>query len=357
MKKFITLLLIFTFIHFFSPFTCLAQSQTELWGMTMGGGNGGGVIYKTAGDGTNQQLIRSFIDNPGQYPEYANLCQASNGKFYGMTYAGGMYDIGVLFEYDPSTFTYTKKLDFEGATNGSSPFGSLMQASNGKLYGMARTGGANNFGVLFEYDPATNTYTKKLDFAGTTNGQYPTGSLIQASNGKLYGMTPSGGTNNYGVIFEYDPTTSIYTKRLDFAWSAYGFYPLGSLLQASNGKVYGMTNKGGANNYGVIFEIDPSTTTYIKKLDFAGASNGSYPPASLMQASNEKLYGMTPMGGANGLGVLFEYDPATSTYTKKLDFAGASNGSYPQGSLMQASNGKLYGTTSGGGGEKCRSSI
>jgi uncharacterized repeat protein (TIGR03803 family) len=143
--------------------------------------------------------------------------QASDGKLYGMTVNGGANNNGVLFQYDPATSTYTKKLDFNGATKGSNPsFGSLMQASDGKLYGMTWQGGVNNMGVLFQYDTATSTFTKKLDFAGATNGRSPYGSLMQASDGKLYGMTYSGGANDMGVLFQYDTATSTFTKKLDF---------------------------------------------------------------------------------------------------------------------------------------------
>src|ERR1017187_6619779 len=95
---------------------------------------------------------------------------------------------------------YTKLLDFNGTTNGGSPKGSLMQATNGMLYGMTYNGGASTncsygCGVLFQYNPTTNVYTKKLDFAGTTNGQNSYGSLMQASDGMLYGMTYQGGAN------------------------------------------------------------------------------------------------------------------------------------------------------------------
>ena len=65
---------------------------------------------------------------------------------------------------------------------------------------MTYQGGANNFGTLFSFDPATNTQVKLIDF-NTAQGTNPTGSLIQASNGKLYGMTYGGGSGNYGVIF------------------------------------------------------------------------------------------------------------------------------------------------------------
>ena len=61
-------------------------------------------------------------------------------------------------------------------------------------------GGVYNYGVIFEYDPITNTYTDKIDLASNT-GSYPTGSLA-ISGGKFYGMTNAGGLNHAGVIFE-----------------------------------------------------------------------------------------------------------------------------------------------------------
>jgi len=350
MKKHLLFAIVLTFcLVTLQTLTCFAQNQTELWGMTYQGGSGGGLIIKTDGNGNNYEVVKSFIDYPGKNPYYTELCQASNGNLYGMTYQGGANNMGVLFEYDPATDTYTKKLDFTGPINGSNPRGSLMQATNGKLYGMTYQGGSNNMGVLFEYDPATNNYTKKLDFAGATNGSYPQGSLMQATNGQLYGMTYGGGANGWGVLFEYDPVTNTYTKKLDFAGATTGSNPQGSLMQATNGKLYGMTYGGGVNNLGVLFEYDPATNNYTKELDFAGVTSGSNPQGSLMQATNGQLYGMTYIGGLYNMGVLFEYDPSTNTYTKKLNFEGTITGRNPHGSLIQATNSKLYGMTSGGG--------
>ena len=80
---------------------------------------------------------------------------------------------------------YTKKYDFTGA-GGSNPYGSLV-ANNAKFYGMTYSGGVNDKGVIFEWNPATNAYTKKYDFDGT-NGSNPYGDLA-LKGGKFYGMT------------------------------------------------------------------------------------------------------------------------------------------------------------------------
>ncbi|HEX7414422.1 MAG TPA: T9SS type A sorting domain-containing protein, partial [Bacteroidia bacterium] len=337
------------------PFGSLMQaSDGMLYGITYGGGaNAMGVLfqYNPATNIYTKKLDFSGVTN-GSNPR-GSLMQASDGMLYGMTTYGGASTncsggCGVLFQYNPTTNTYTKKLDFAGTTNGSNPAGSLMQASDGMLYGMTHAGGASNLGVLFQYNPTANTYTKKLDFAGTTNGSKTQGSLMQASDGMLYAMTYSGGVSDYGVIFQYNPTTNTYTKKLDFAGVTNGSYPLGSLMQASDGMLYGMTYEGGVYNWGVLFQYNPTTNTCTKELDLAGGINGN-PAGDLMQASDGMMYGMAYIGGASGYGVLFQYNPTTSTYTKELDFSGTTNGSFPTGSLMQASDGMLYGMTEQGG--------
>jgi uncharacterized repeat protein (TIGR03803 family) len=90
-----------------------------------------------------------------------------------------------------------------------------MQANDGKLYGMTEWGGSGNKGVIFSYDPSSSTFTKLYDF-DSTNGAHPSGRLMQASDGKLYGTASEGGSSNNGVIFSFDISTSTYTKLLDY---------------------------------------------------------------------------------------------------------------------------------------------
>lgn len=349
MKKALYILTISFFLGVFIPAATYSQVQKELWGMTAQGGNGGGVIFKTDSNGNNQEVVFAFLENPGGEPDMLKLCEATNGKLYGLTYLGGAYNRGVLFEYDPLTNTYDKKIDFDGIDKGSGPYGSLIQASNGKLYGMTYDGGANFLGVLFEYTISTNTFIKKLDFSGTANGSEPKGSLVQAANGKLYGLTSSGGADNKGVLFEYDPATDVFSKKVDFYGTNNGGVPNGSLILAANGKLYGMTSTGGAENEGVLFEFNPANDFFSKKVNFDGFNMGGAPMGTPLQAANGILYGLTYNGGTSSKGVLFSYNIATDTYTKLVSFDGPITGSNPYGSLVQASNGKLFGMTSGGG--------
>ncbi len=318
--------------------------MTSVYGMTSEEEIGGfGVIFSYDPSSSTYTNLKEFDGTNGSSPS-GSLMQANDGKLYGMTFTGGSNGFGVIFSFDPSSSTYTKLKDFD-YTNGGHPHGSLIQASDGKLYGMTLRGGQSDYGVIFSFDPSSSTYTKLQDF-DNTNGGYPNGSLMQASDGKLYGMTPQGGSNSAGVIFSFDLSSSTFTKLKDFD-DTDGSHPYGSLIQASDGKLYGMTTYGGSSGAGVIFSFDPSTSIYIETKDF-DFDNGGLPYGSLMQASDGLLYGMTSTGGSRDDGVAFSFDPISSTCTKLNDFDGA-NGRNPYGGLIQANDGNLYGMTYSGG--------
>ena len=73
---------------------------------------------------------------------------------------------------------------------------------------------AGNNGLVYNYDVATGTQTVKHIFNGS-DGKIPFNNVMQASNGMLYGMTSSGGSSGNGVIFKYEPATDTYTKTHD----------------------------------------------------------------------------------------------------------------------------------------------
>ncbi len=334
---------------------CTANNG-KLYGMTnLGGTPGSGIIFEF--DTVTKAFVKRF-DFGGAFTAAVlgsspngSVIQATNGKLYGLTNNGGISNSGVLFEYDlTGPGIYADKVDFNIALNGASPTGSLVRAANGKFYGLTTVGGAHGIGVLFEYDSVSNTFTKKVDFDDVNNGFSPQGSLLLSSTGKLYGMTISGGSNGQGVLFDYNPNTSIMTKRLDFGGGGVaGQQPLGTLIEAANGELYGLTSLGGLFGSGAIFQYDTATVTYTNLYDFDGTLSGGSPNGSLLQATTGKLYGLTFNGGANSAGTLFSYDYKTSTFSSKFSFDGAAHGSAPNGSLVEGANGKLYGMTSTGG--------
>lgn len=304
-----------------NPTGNLSVLNGKWYGLTnKGGANNAGVIFEYDPASGQYSKKIDLHDTNGSRPNASLLLHAN--KFYGMTPFGGANDEGVIFEWDPSTNTYTKKIDFDYSTTGGRPYGSLA-FNNSKFYGMTYQGGDFGLGTIFQWDAVTNVYSKKYNF--NSNGYAPTGSLTLL-NGKFYGMTLKGGANFAGVIFEWDPSTNIFTVRYDFN-TANGKSPAGS-LSLNNGKFYGLTTAGGSNNLGVIFEWDPATNIYTKKKDFANSADGNRSYGDLVLSSG-KFYGLTKFGGNNFGGVLFEWDPSTNIYTKKQDMSGTSSGSFP----------------------------
>jgi uncharacterized repeat protein (TIGR03803 family) len=132
-------------------------------------------------------------------------------QFWGVTSKGGQYGgAGVIFKTDSSGNKQTVQYTFKTITASNPLNTNLIESSDGKLYGMSNKGGAFNKGVIFQYESATNTYTHKFHFDGDSTGGNPNGSLIQATDGMLYGMTSGGGVNNWGVIFKFIPLPNIH---------------------------------------------------------------------------------------------------------------------------------------------------
>ncbi len=326
-----------------------SKAQTQLWGTTHeGGANGLGTIFMSDSTGNSVHTVYDFQTGIAKAP-LGGLCLANNGNFYGVTGLNGFHHDSYCNKYNSTTGIYTNIQDFfTYATDGWCAKSHLIKSSSGMLYGLCAMGGNGNvnaYGVIYSIDPITDTYNNIYDF-DSLNGAHPYGSLIQANNGKLYGIAEGGGANNSGVIFSFDPTNSIYTKLYDFPLPIGGLTYYGSLEQATNGKFYGATQYGGANNYGELFSFNESTTTFTDLYDF-DFTNGSNPRSNLIQATDGNFYGLTYSGGVDSLGVLFRID-SNANYTKLLDFIGI-NGAYPTRRLLQSRNGKLFGTTTYGG--------
>lgn len=336
MKK-LTLILLIMFVSF----TLINESSAQKYYATTykGGYLGvGAIIEYNAATGTVSNKV-SFSDYGFNYA-YCDLI-FYNYKFYG-TVGGGMSSTGCLYEYDPFTNVFTVKATFT-STTGTEPRGTMV-IHNNKFYGMTYAGGANSAGTIYEYDPATNVLTKRYDFVAAT-GSNPQGGLSHYG-GFLYGMTRNGGASNVGVIFQFNPTTFAYTKKYDFSFSGQGGGNPDGSLTLYNNKFYGMTANGGSGS-GILFEYDPATSVFTKKITL-NHTIGRRPYGNLTVADS-KLYGMTSEADTANFnkGVIFEYNPATNVYTKKHEFNG--NGANPEGSLLYDNN-KFYGMTTYGGG-------
>lgn len=326
---------VLTFFFFLLLFGVRSQ---VLFGVTsQGGAQNAGVIF-SFNTATNTFLkLKDFNGGDGAFP-YAKLFLAKDGKFYGTTLQGGSNGYGVMYSFDPRTNDYVVLKDFS-QEDGGYPYGGVVQAGNGKLYGMTPVGGKNYYGTVYSIDPVTKTFAKLRDL-GPEEGIYPYGDFVEAPNGKLYAMPQQGGKYGLGLIFSLDPTTNVFVGVKDFNVPE-GVLPTGTLTIGKDGKLYGTTNNGGENSKGTLFSFNPSANTYEQLFDFV-KTNTAYPRGTLLQAKDGKFYGITSGGGKEGAGVMYSFDPVTKAFATLKDFS-YSEFTLAAGSLIQASDGKLYG--------------
>jgi uncharacterized repeat protein (TIGR03803 family) len=192
------------------------------------------------------------------------------------------------------------------------------------------------------------TFTKLYSFFLTDN---PSGALFQGTSGDLYGTTQSGGSGDVGSVFEIGPGGGLITLQ-NFQGSN-GNDPVAGVIEAANGKFYGTTYEGGANSVGSIFQISNNTlVTLYSFCTLANCTDGSYPEGALIQAANGDLYGTTASGGTGEDGTVFKINPSTGLMTTLYSFcslSGCNDGAFPYAGLIQGSNGDFYGTTQDGG--------
>lgn len=331
-----------------------------------GGAMDEGTVFAMTPAGKISTLY-SFCSQPkctdGAGPN-AGLIQATNGNFYGTTDGGGANDFGTVFELTPAgkLTTVYNFCSVSGCSDGANPSGGLIQGSDGNFYGPTAVGGTFGAGSVFKLTPAGAFAT--LASFDLTNGKDPAfGSLIQASDGNFYGTTLAGGANTAcggnggcGTVFKMTPRgalTIVYSFCAQTNCTD-GYELFGGLVEGSDGNLYGTTAEGGANGYGTVFKL--STTGALTTLhSFDSYPDGAYPEAALIQGTDGNFYGTTPQGGTNGVaGTVFQITPS-GTLTTLYDFCSRTNcadGTGPFEGVMQATNGKFYGTAFGGGTSK-----
>jgi uncharacterized repeat protein (TIGR03803 family) len=308
----------------------------KLYGTTIGLTYGS--IFRLTTSGHLDQLF-ALNGTDGSYPN-SGVTLASDGNFYGTAAFDGSENEGVLFKITPSG-SYTVLHNFGTGIDGGTPEAPPIQASDGSLYGT--THGGPGTSVVYRYTLA-GIYSVIAAFTGSA-GTSLVGPLVQGSDGNLYGTASQGGAHNSGTVFKMTTTGSIlgfYSFNYNGNAAKGGYFPTGRLIQASDGNFYGVTNAGGTFGFGTVFRMTPTvriTTLY----SFQGAPNdGAYPNSGLVQATDGNLYGATGGGGTQGFGSLFQIS-IDGAY-KSLSSLTQLTGDVPATALLQDTTGTFYGT-------------
>jgi uncharacterized repeat protein (TIGR03803 family) len=290
----------------------------------------------------------------------APLATGSDGNFYGTTQGGGPANDGTVYQLTASGSLATI-YNFTGGADGSDPRAGLLSSTDGFLYGTAETGGTNGTGTIYQVTTSgsfniVHSFGSTLSSGTDSDGAQPTGGIILAADGFLYGTASVGGTGGGGTVYQVsvDGTagpsfTTIYAfSPLTGGSNSDGVNPFAGVIQASDGNLYGTAEAGGTNGLGTIFQLTTSGSINVLHTFAGGNGDGANPVAGLVQASDQNLYGVTENGGGSGEGAVFQISTSGS-FTILHSFTGGSDGANPQGTLIQANDGNLYGTTENGG--------
>ncbi len=324
----------------------LAQGQDGLlYGTTYNGGASNlGAAFKVDTLG-NATLLHSFAGTADGENPAGGLTLGTDGNFYGTTVLGGTTQSGTIFKMT-SSGTVTVLYNFLGTSDGSFPYAAPLLGSDGALYGTASVGGTGD-GVVYKITTA-GVY-KVIYTYDNTHGSYPASTPLLGADGNLYITSILGGSNYCGSVIKLS-TAGVLGSTYNFTCGTTGAYPVGSLIQGSDGNYYGTTEDGGAYSNGLLFKLSKAFAFSSIHSFGATTTEGLYPSAGVVQATDGNYYGVTTQGGTLNDGSIFE-STSGNVFSTLFSFNNSANlmPAYPLGEMMQHTNGTLYGVTQFGG--------
>jgi uncharacterized repeat protein (TIGR03803 family) len=297
-------------------------------------GEGCGTVFKltppsTPGGPWTETTLYKFAGGVDGESPTGNLVFDTFGSLYGTTFAGGPANCGVIYKLTPpatqgGAWTKTALYSFSGA-DGCFPQANLIFDTAGALYATTQNGGALDQGVVFKLTPPATpggAWTEALlhTFAGGADGAIPYNALMFDTAGALYGTTWKGGSKSAGIAFKLIPPTvagGVWSESIYEFDGVTGSRLQGGLTRDTFGVLYGTTNRGGTGNCnvtncGTVFAlVAPATLggawTHTVLANFTGPNGGD--PEDTPTFHLGSLYGTGDYGGANDLGVVFQFTP------------------------------------------------
>jgi|HubBroStandDraft_4_1064222.scaffolds.fasta_scaffold17719_4 hypothetical protein len=389
----------------------------NLYGATDGGGSSScdgpgqcGTVYQLtpptqkggAWTETVLYIFKGHAQNDGATPEGGLLIDEA-GNLYGTTgyggsgpctLLGGAVGCGTVYELSPPAkqgdpWTETVLYSFQGGKDGYVASGDLVFDKAGSLYGATLFGGGKGTtcdslyggqcGTVFKLSPPKakgGKWTEKVlhAFASGTDGANPNGGLALDSKSNIYGTSFGGGneggecgSGGCGTAFELKPPTqkgSAWPEKVIYRFGVQdGATPEAGFVFGGNGHLYGTAFAGGISGNGAVFDLAPPkggrgpwNETMLHR--FSGGNDGENPIAGVTLDLNGNVYGVTGYGNVFS-GTVFRLKPPAfrgGAWTLGIvyGFRNSPDGAHPASRLIFGNNGKIYGTTQGGGtGTSC----
>jgi uncharacterized repeat protein (TIGR03803 family) len=320
----------------------------NMYGVGVSCGTSSGAVYKISPAGT-ESVVFNFPS--GWSSCFSGLTIGSDGNFYGTCFTTPTGN-GSIFQLTPAG-VFTDKYDFTGTNGDTEPVFGPIQATDGNFYG---TTGFYPFscGNIYKLTSA-GVYTNLHTFSGSDCG--PASSLFQASDGQLYGTLYACAINSgVGGGCVYKISTAGVFKEI-YGFTSTGLNPCTGVIQAKNGNLYGATNQAGANGNGNIYKLTTAGVftdlhDFNNTTDAECGDNVGRTTVNLLQVTDGSFYGVNGINGPSGGGGIYKLTSA-NVFTAFLFPNPFIDGAAPLSTLLQNTNGLVYGTTASGGPTSC----
>jgi N-acetylneuraminic acid mutarotase len=283
------------------------------------------MLFSSCSDSSSTTLLGDWIhksDFEGVKRSGAVSFQIGDRVFVGTGF-DGTYRLKDFWEYDAARNTWIRKADFPGTARNSA----VAFSAAGKGYVGTGFDGTNRLNDFWQYDPDTNSWTQVADFLGDypDEARYRYGAVAISLNdkgyvGSGYGATlPTGGANDLKDWWEYDPNTNTWSRKTSMGGSkrenAFAF--------VINGTAY--VGGGYNNDYPTDFwkyNVSDDQWTELNPLD--DADNSDYDYAIQRESASTFVIngkGYLCVGTFSSIvGTVWEYDVATDLWTQKTTF-------------------------------------
>jgi T5SS/PEP-CTERM-associated repeat protein/uncharacterized repeat protein (TIGR03803 family) len=311
--------------------------------------------------GTLEMVFRdNYLPQVGDTIPFLNVSGATQGAFHQTAVVGQPYNGRVDGVFSNGAFLVTSVLRTNyqilhtfGPANldGINGWGPLTVGSDGFLYGCARNGGEFGAGVVFRLRPEGYGYEVLHIFNGTNDGAQPLGGVIEASDGLLYGTTSVGGEEDMGTVWRMGRDGRGFEVIRLFRSTNDCRNPQSELIEGSDGRLYGTTFGGGGFGRGGIFRINKDGTGYRILTGFGGGEPNAprSPVGGLIEGPDGAFYGATESGGSADNGAVFRMT-TNGTYTVLRSLGTVAGGAaLPNCTLLLDSSNVLFGATYSGG--------
>ncbi|HEY1613151.1 MAG TPA: choice-of-anchor tandem repeat GloVer-containing protein [Rhizomicrobium sp.] len=276
----------------------------------MGGPCGSALQLNHASGGWSSVLMRTYVKSQDGCPT-GNLYVDRTGNVFGVTQSGGSIGWGSIFELSYAKGSWSEKIlySFTGGSDGGAPYSELVADAAGNLYGTASAKGAAGWGTVFELSPNGSDWTYNVihTFEGSSDGGQPVAALTFDKSGNLFGASTSSGPKGGGTVFELTPSGANWNFSL-LASMTGSDGPVAALTLDAKGNIYGTNFMDGTAAYGSVFSLTPGAKGWKYKdlHDFTSGSDGGYPGGGVTLDANGNLFGTAVLGGANNFGVIYE---------------------------------------------------